>query len=106
MKEQQEKYKNYNLDDQNRVNNIEDNEKKRYDDMKMKKENKINRLNMTKMFQKKLSSRIIAKKYISRLMKDTQNVLSERGVFKNPQNNDFFTDLLPELQNLAENEFE
>ena len=103
IKEQQEKYKNYNLDDQNRVKNIEDNEKKRYDDMKMKKENKLKRLNMTKIFQMKLSSRTIAKKYISRLMKDTQNVLSERGVFKNPQNNDFFTDLLPELQNLAEN---
>ena len=38
--------------------------------MKMKKENKINRLNMTKMFQKKLSSRIIAKKYITKLMID------------------------------------
>ena len=103
IKEQQEKYKNYNLDDDNRVKNIEDNEKKRYDDMKMKKENKLKRLNMTKIFQMKLSSRTIAKKYISRLMKDTQNVLSERGVFKNPQNNDFFTDLLPDLQNLAEN---
>ena len=103
MKEQQEKYKNYNLDDQNRVNNIEDNEKKRYDDMKMKKENKLKRLNMTKIFQMKLSSRTIAKKYISRLMKDSKKALTERAVFKNPQNNDFFTDLLPELQNLAEN---
>ena len=103
IKEQQEKYKNYNLDDQNRVNNIEDNEKKRYDDMKMKKENKLKRLNMTKIFQMKLSSRTIAKKYISKLMKDTKNALTERAVFKNPQNNDFFTDLLPDLQNLAEN---
>ena len=103
IKEQQEKYKNYNLDDQNRVNNIEDNEKKRYDDMKMKKENKLKRLNMTKIFQMKLSSRTIAKKYISRLMKDSKKALTERAVFKNPQNNDFFTDLLPELQNLAEN---
>ena len=74
--------------------------------MKMKKENKINRLNMTKMFQKKLSSRIIAKKYISKLMIDIKGTLTQRVVFKNPQNNDFFTDLLPELQNLAENEFE
>ena len=74
--------------------------------MKMKKENKINRLNMTKMFQKKLSSRIIAKKYISKLMIDIKGTLTHRVVFKNPQNNDFFTDLLPELQNLAENEFE
>ncbi len=103
IKEQQEKYKNYNLDDQNRVKNIEDNEKKRYDDMKMKKENKLKRLNMTKIFQMKLSSRTIAKKYISRLMKDSKKALTERAVFKNPQNNDFFTDLLPELQNLAEN---
>ena len=103
IKEQQEKYKNYNLDDDNRVKNIEDNEKKRYDDMKMKKENKLKRLNMTKIFQMKLSSRTIAKKYISKLMKDTKNALTERAVFKNPQNNDFFTDLLPDLQNLAEN---
>ena len=51
----------------------------------------------------KLSSRTIAKKYISKLMEDTKNALTERAVFKNPQNNDFFTDLLPDLQNLAEN---
>jgi hypothetical protein len=71
--------------------------------MKMKKENKLKRLNMTKIFQMKLSSRTIAKKYISKLMKDTKNALTERAVFKNPQNKDFFTDLLPDLQNLAEN---
>ncbi len=71
--------------------------------MRMKKENKIKRLNMTKMFQQKLSCRTIAKKYISRLLSNTKDSLTERAVFKNPQNNDFFTDLLPDLQYLAEN---
>ena len=103
MKEQQEKYKNINLEDSNRVKEIENNEKKRYDDMRMKKENKIKRLNMTKMFQQKLTCRTIAKKYISRLLSNTKDSLTERAVFKNPQNNDFFTDLLPDLQDLAEN---
>ena len=103
MKEQQEKYKNINLEDSNRVKDIENNEKKRYDDMRMKKENKIKRLNMTKMFQQKLTCRTIAKKYISRLLSNTKDSLTERAVFKNPQNNDFFTDLLPDLQDLAEN---
>ena len=57
---------------------------------------------MTKKFQQKLISRKKAKNYISRLYKDTSNMLEKRGLFKNPQSNDFFTDLLPELQNIAE----
>jgi hypothetical protein len=77
-------------------------EKNKYYLKKSKNEKKKRKIEMTKNFQRKLISRKKAKDYISRLYKDTSNNLVNRGMFKNPGNNDFFTDLLPELQSIAE----
>ena len=105
MKEQQEKYKNYNEEDENRVKNIENNEKEKYDEMMKEKEDKLRRIEMTKDFQKKLYSRIKAKQYINRILKETHSYLHERGLYKTPDANDFYTDLLPDLQNIADSQF-
>ena len=58
--EQQEKYKKLNEYNNNRVRQIEENEKNRYQEHKRKKELKENRIQLTKIFQKKLLSRMKA----------------------------------------------
>ena len=102
IKEQENKYIKYNKEDEERVKDLENVEKNKYSLKISKNEKKKRKIEMTKKFQKKLISRKKAKNYISRLFKDTSDNLKKRGMFKNPENNDFFTDLLPELQNIAE----
>ena len=100
--EQQEKYKKLNEYNKNRVRQIEENEKNRYQEHKRKKELKENRIHLTKIFQKKLQSRMKAKQYISKLKLDTYKSLGQQKVFKNKNDNYYFTELLPEMQNLVE----
>ena len=100
--EQQEKYKKLNMANNNRIKQIEENEKARFEEHKRKKHHKENRINITKMFQKKLQSRMKAKQYISKLKMDTYNTLGQQKIFKNKDDNDYFTILLPEIHSLVE----
>ena len=100
--EQQEKYRKLNEDNYNRVKQIEENEKNRFEEHKRKKKLKENRIQLTKMFQKKLQSRMKAKQYISKLKLNAYNSLGQKKVFKNKDDNYYFTDLLPEMQSLVE----
>ena len=100
--EQQEKYRKLNEYNSIRIKEIEENEKKRFEEHKRKKELKGSRILLTKIFQKKLQSRMKAKQYISKLKLDTYNSLGQKKVFKNKEDNYYFTDLLPEMQSLVE----
>jgi len=102
IKEQQEKYKKLNDLNINRVKAIEDKEKKRFEEHNRKKELKLNKIKLTKIFQKKLQSRMKAKQYILKLKQDCYSSLGERKVFKNKEDNYYFTDLLPELNQLVD----
>jgi hypothetical protein len=104
MKQQQEKYKKTNQINEKRIKSIEDKEKERFKEHNRKKDLKNKRNELTKIFQKKLQSRMKAKQYISKLKSDCYNSLSQRKTFKNKEDNYYFTDLLPELQGLV-NEF-
>lgn len=101
VKEQQEKYKKLNKANDKRVKSIEDKEQKRFNEHNKKKEHKQKKIELTKTFQKKLQSRMKAKQYISRLKEDCYSSLSQRKAFKNKDDNYYFTDLLPELQDLV-----
>ena len=101
IKEQQEKYKKLNLANNNRVRAIEEKEKKRFEEHNRKKELKQNRIKLTKIFQQKLQSRMKAKQYISKLKTDCYNSLGQRKTFKNKDDNDYFTNLLPDLHDLV-----
>ena len=105
MKEQQEKYKQFNEEDENKIKEIEKDENEKYEEMKKEKEDKIRRIEMTKDFQKKLYSRIKGKQYIKKILTETHSFLHERGLYKTKDANDFYTDLLPDLQNIADNQF-
>jgi len=102
IKEQQEKYKKLNDMNINRVKAIEDKENKRFQEHNRKKELKLNRIKLTKLFQKKLQSRMKAKQYIFKLKEDCYDSLGEKKVFKNKEDNYYFTDLLPQLQSLVD----
>ena len=84
--EQQEKYRKLNEDNYNRVKQIEENEKNRFEEHKRKKELKENRIQLT----------------ISKLKLNAYNSLGQKKVFKNKDDNYYFTDLLPEMQSLVE----
>ena len=73
--------------------------------MKKEKDDKLRRIKMTKDFQKKLYSRIKAKQYIKKILTETHSFLYERGLYKTKDANDFYTDLLPDLQNIADSQF-
>ena len=105
MKEQQEKYKKYNEEEENRIKEIEKDENEKYEEMRKKNENKKERIEMTKKFQRKLYSRIKGKQYIKKILSETHTFLHERGLYKTSDANDFYTDLLPDLQNIADNQF-
>ena len=102
IKEQQEKYKKLNDLNINRIKSIEDKERERFEEHNRKKELKLNRIKMTKIFQKKLQSRLKAKQYILKLKADCYESLGQKKVFKNKQDNYYFTDLLPDLQSLVD----
>ena len=101
IRKQQNNYKKLNEDNNNRIKSIEEKEKKRFEEHNRKKELKQNRIKLTKIFQKKLQSRMKAKQYISKLKSDCINSLSQQKIFKNKEDNYYFTDLLPELHNLV-----
>ena len=100
--EQQEKYKNLNEENRNRVKKLEENERERFEEHNRKKDLKDNRIKLTKLFQKKLQSRMKAKQYISKLKSDVYNILGKKKVFQNENENYYFTNLLPEIQSLVE----
>ena len=100
--EQQEKYRKLNEDNNNRVKQIEEEEKNKFEEHKRKKQLKENRIQLTKMFQKKLQSRMKAKQYISKLRSDVYDSLGHKKVFQNKNDNYYFTELLPEMQSLVE----
>jgi hypothetical protein len=101
IKEQQAKYKKLNEANNNRIKSIEEKEKKIFAEHNRKKELKENRIKLTKIFQQKLQSRMKAKQYISKLKADCYNSLGKNKVFKNKDDNYYFTDLLPELHDLV-----
>jgi len=105
IKEQQNKYKDLENEEKERIKNIENIEREKYEEMKMKKNEKIKRLEMTKLFQKKLISRIKAKQYIKKIYNQTHEYMKERGLYKTPDSKDFYTDLLPDIENIAETQF-
>ena len=94
-----------NEEEENRIKEIEKDENEKYEEMRKKNENKKERIEMTKKFQRKLYSRIKGKQYIKKILSETHTFLHERGLYKTSDANDFYTDLLPDLQNIADNQF-
>lgn len=105
IKEQQLKYEELNKQDEERVRAIENQERLRFEERKRKKEEKQKRVQLTKIFQKKLVSRTLGKKYLANLVQNTVGTLGNRGVFKKPEVDEYFTEFLPDLQEIAESEF-
>ena len=101
IKEQQEKYKKLNEANNKRIKSIEEKEKKIFEEHNMKKELKQKRIKLTKLYQQKLQSRMKAKQYISKLKADCYSSLGQKKVFKNKDDNYYFTNLLPELHDLV-----
>ena len=99
---QQEKYKNLFDNNSNRIRQLEEDEKNRLEEHKRLKALKDNMIEKTKMFQKKLKSRLMAKIYISKLRKEAYNDLGKRKVFQNEDTNYYLTQLLPEMHGLVE----
>ena len=105
IQQQQRKYNELFQSERERVNAIEDKERALFEEKKRRKEEKARRIELTKVFQKKLTCRMLAKKYIGNidsLRNNALNVLSQRGMFKHPEVDDYFTELLPEIQDIAE----
>ena len=101
IKEQQEKYKKLNEANNKRIKSIEEKEKKIFEEHNRKKELKQKRIKLTKLYQQKLESRMKAKQYISKLKADCYSSLGQKKVFKNKDDNYYFTNLLPELHDLV-----
>ena len=99
---QQEKYKNLFESNNNRVRKLEEDEKNRLEEHKKLKALKNEMIEKTKMFQKKLKSRLIAKNYISQLRKDAYNELGKKKVFQSKDTEYYLTQFLPEMKNLVE----
>ena len=100
------KYQQYNQQDEQRIKQIEEQEQQRYQERKKNKENKIKRVQMAKIFQKKLLSRTLSKNYLSQLFNNSMNILGKRGKFRNPEVDDYFTVILPEIIEIAQKEKE
>ena len=99
---QQEKYRNLFEKNNNRVRQMEEEEKNKLEEHKRNKELKNNIIELTKTFQKKLKSRYMAKKYISKLRKETFNYLGQRKMFQSENTNYFLNQVLPEMHSLVE----
>ena len=105
IQEQQRKYNELFQAERERVNAIENKERELFEEKKRRKEEKAKRIELTKVFQKKLTCRMLAKKYLGQidsLRNNAVHVLSQRGMFKHPEVDDYFTELLPEIQSIAE----
>jgi hypothetical protein len=101
IKAQQEKYRQLYEVNNKRIKNIEEQEKERFEEHNRKKALKKERIQLTKTFQQKLQSRMKAKQYLSKLKSDCYNELGQKRVFQNKNENYYFTDLLPELNQLV-----
>ena len=99
---QQEKYRNLFENNNKRVRQLEEDEKNRLEEHKRLKIIKNEMIEKTKMFQKKLKSRLMAKNYISQLRKDTYNDLGKRRVFQSENAIYYMTQFIPELHQLVE----
>ena len=105
IQEQQRKYNELFQAERERVNAIENKERELFEEKKRRKEEKAKRVELTKLFQKKLTCRMLAKKYLGQidsLRNNAVHMLSQRGMFKHPEVDDYFTELLPEIQSIAE----
>ena len=99
------KYKEKEIEEKNKIIELENEEKNRHIMRLNKKKEKEHKIQMTKMFQQKLMARKIAKQYANKLIHNTYNNMEQRGILKTADANDFFTDLLPEIQNISEINF-
>lgn len=102
IKAQTKLYEEIEKEDQRRVERLESKEKERYEQKLKQKAEKAIRIQMTKIFQRKLCSRTIAKQFLCPLRDTSVKTLEQHSIFKNPEVNAYFTTLLPEVENLAE----
>ena len=99
---QQEKYRNLFESNSQKVRQMEEEEKNRFEEYKKRKEIKNNMIQLTKTYQKKLKSRQMAIKYISKLKADTFKDLGKRKVFEGEDTKYYLNELLPEMHGLVE----
>ena len=99
---QQEKYKNLFESNNKKVRQMEEDEKNRFEEYKKRKEAKNNIIQLTKTYQKKLKSRDMAKKYISKLRADTYKDLGKQKVFEGEDTKYYLNELWPEMHGLVE----
>ena len=57
---------------------------------------------VNKLHQKKLYSRVFAKQFLSKLQEHSIRDLGERGIFRNPVENEYHNNLLPHLYNKSQ----
>ena len=99
---QQEKYKNLFESNNKKARQMEEDEKNRFEEHKRRKEARNNIIQLTKTYQKKLKSRDMAKKYISKLRADTYKDLGKKRVFEGEDTKYYLNELWPEMHGLVE----
>ena len=99
---EQEKYKTLFEQNNNRIKQREEDEINRFEEHKKNKRAKINLIQLTKIFQRKLKSRQMAKQYISKLKTESYDYLGKRKVFQSEDTNYYLNELLPEMHSLVE----
>ena len=102
---QMEKFKLKEKEENDKIKMMENEEKKRFNVRLNKKKEKENKILITKMFQQKLITRKIAKQYVNNLIQNSYKNLEKRGILKTADANDFYTELLPEIQLFSEENF-
>jgi len=102
---QMEKFKLKEKEENDKIKMMENDEKKRFNERLNKKKEKENKILITKMFQQKLITRKIAKQYVNNLIQNSYKNLEKRGILKTADANDFYTELLPEIQLFSEENF-
>ena len=102
---QMEKFKLKEKEENDKIKMMENEEKKRFNERLNKKKEKENKIKITKMFQQKLITRKIAKQYVNNLIQNSYKNLEKRGILKTADANDFYTELLPEIQLFSEENF-
>ena len=102
---QMNKFKLKEKEENDKIKEFENEEKKRFNERLKKKKEKENKIEITKMFQQKLITRKLAKQYVNKLINNSYKKLEQRGILKTADANDFFTELLPEIQFFSEENF-
>jgi hypothetical protein len=102
---QMNKFKLKKKEENDKIKEFENEEKKRFNERLKKKKEKENKIEITKMFQQKLITRKIAKQYVNNLIQNSYKNLEKRGILKTADANDFYTELLPEIQLFSEENF-